>query len=86
MTADYSRDLDLTITVRSLQESLRSTAHAAVLAEVPSFQKLLHQDWARKSFGLSNKLEVQLPYDVSQEDSGSLLEARVWGPAGTESG
>jgi hypothetical protein len=49
------------------------TVHSAVLAEVPYFQKLLHQDWASKSFGLSNKLEVQLPCDVSQEAVGHFL-------------
>lgn len=48
-------------------------AHAAVLAEVPYFQKLLHQDCAKKIFDLSSKLEVQLPCDVSQEAVGHFL-------------
>jgi hypothetical protein len=48
-------------------------AQAAVLVEVPYFQKLLHQDWAKKTFGLNNKVEVKLPCDVSPEAVGHFL-------------
>lgn len=42
-------------------------AHSAILAEVPYFEKLLTRDWENTFFNVKHKLEVLLPFDVSQK-------------------